>query len=402
MATSHLGRQKKFVMRQAIRIFVFLLTLGIALSAGADQPQKLLVFTYKLSPSWIAEHGNEYVFVWGASDNSIAAFSNHAPNVVLSKYFPYSRDPDARHDIEFWNHSHPSWVEYECDGKTPAAMYGGKNISLDVSNPEVAQWQAKIFSAPPAGVHEVALDNYQFNSHNHACGNAMNGKFIARYTGQREDTIFASDIVRWLEQISNVLHTRGIKVNINHTPDLTLNGDDPSSPLVQRMVKAVDGILDEGADRSLKTAALNTTLAKLVEFTTSKGKQYYFVYRLNPFNESTIQSAMASYLTMANAHTAVYVHPLDPHYGSEPPQFLGFDKSIGEPCGAATQHGGLITRRYSRGMVAFALPQQPAQTLSIGSGYQDVHGEPAGSSLKLVGAQGRVLYLQNASGCKQE
>lgn len=390
------------VIRQAIRAFSFLLALGITLPATAAQPQKLLVFTYKLSPSWVAAHGNDYVFVWGASGNSIKAFSDHSPHTILSKYFPYSRDPDAKHDISFWEKSHPGWIEYECDGKTPAKMYGGKNVSLDISNPEVVQWQAKTFSNLPSGVHEVALDNYQFNSHSHACGNAMKGKFIARYTGGKEDVTFANDIVHWLEQLSNLLHAHGIKVNINHTPDLSANGDDPSSPLVQRMVNATDGILDEGADRSLKSAPLNTTLAKLVKYVTAKGKQYYFVYRLNPFNDDSVQSAMASYLTMANSHTAVYMHPFDPNYGSEPPQFLGFDKPIGEPCGPATQHDGLIIRDYSQGMVVFALPGNSTQALSVANGYQDVHGNPSGSSLKIAGSQGRVLYRRDANGCEQK
>lgn len=384
-----------------IRAFTLLLALGMTLPAGAAQPQKILVFTYKLSPSWIAEHGNEYVFVWGASDNSIEAFSSHAPHAVLSKYFPYSRDPDAKHDINFWKKTHPSWIEFECDGRTPATMYGGKNVSLDINNPEVAQWQAKIFSALPVGVHEVALDNYQFNSRSHACGNAVNGKFIARYTGEKVDATFANDIVRWLEQVSRALHARHIKVTINHTPDLTSSGDDPSSPLVQRMVSAVDGILDEGAARSLKSANLNATLAKLVEYASAKGKHYYFLYRLAPFNEGTVQSAMASYLTMASTNTAVYMHPLDQHYGSNPPQFLGYDKTIGEPCGPATRHGGLIIRLYSQGMTAFAPPKLPTQTLSIAPGYEDVRGEPVGLSLQMAGAQGRVVYRQDANGCKQ-
>lgn len=143
-----IGAWRRFVSVPAFRKYAFLAAAAVAFPALAAQPQKLLVFDYKLDADWIAAHGSEYVFVWGASTGAtLKTFEQYAPRTVLSKYFPYSRDPDAKHDIAFWKRFHPDWIQYECDGKTPATLYGGANVSLDISNPEVRQWQPASYIA---------------------------------------------------------------------------------------------------------------------------------------------------------------------------------------------------------------------------------------------------------------
>lgn len=381
--------------------YAFLAVMMAAFPAfAATQPRKLLVFDYKLNADWVATHGSEYVFVWGASTGAtLKTFMEHAPRTVLSKYFPYSRDANAKHDLVFWRKVHPDWIQYECDGRTPATMYGGSNISLDINNKEVVQWQLRNFLELPKNIHVVALDNYQFNTRSHACGHMETRGFVKRYTGGRDDRTFAEDVVHWLEQIAKGLHAKNIRLIINHTPDLTPGGDDPSTPLVQRMVASVDGILDEGAAKALNNREYAATLARLVTYVTGKGKRFYFVYRLRQLDDETVETAMANYLTMANSLTAVYVNSLTDAYGSEPPNFLGYDKPIGEPCGPAIFQGEVALRQYSQGMVAYMPSGKSTIEVPIPHGYQDQDGRSVGTSFRLRAGQGRVLYWPQSIGC---
>ncbi|WP_350016680.1 hypothetical protein ABNK63_03255 [Rhodanobacter sp. IGA1.0] len=397
----HIGVPQMAGLLQTFCKYTVLGAAAFAFSVSATtQPKKLLVFDYKLDASWVASHGREYVFVWGASTGAtLKTFAEHAPQTVLSKYFPYSRDANAKHGIGFWKKFHADWIQYECDGRTPATMYGGGNISLDINNPKVRQWQLGNFLKLPNDVHEVALDNYQFNTRSHACGHMEARGFIKRYTGEQDDRIFAEDVVSWLEEIANGLHAKNIRLIVNHTPDLAPNGDDPSSPLVQRMVASVDGILDEGAAKALSSGEYAATLARLVTYATGHGKRFYFVYRLRQFDDHTVETAIANYLTMASPLTAVYVNSLSDTYGSEPPNFLGYDRPIGEPCGPTIFQGEVALRKYSQGMVAYMPTGGVATEVPISRGYLDLHGLSAGTSLRLSAGQGRVLYRSQSFGC---
>lgn len=368
--------------------------------AHASQPQKFLVFDRNVAPAQVIAHPNEYVFVWGATNPALTkAFDEHSPRTLLSAYYPYSRDPDASHGVGFWMASHTDWLAYGCDGKTPVKMYGDRNVALDITRSDVIDWQVANFLKRPAGMGAVALDNFQFHNDGNACG-VLNsaGRFVKRYGGGPHDTVFAEDVVRWLEKVSAALRAKQTKIVINHIPDLSSEGDDPDSPLVQRMVGAVDGILDEHAQVAMRNPRRAALLAKFVQYASAHGKWVYLLYQLDDLDADAVESAMANYLTMAGPKTAIYISQRDRTYGHEP-NFLGFDKNVGNACAPAVMSKGVILRNYSHGLVVFSPAGQLAMTVPIPSGFVGVDGNNVGNSVRIVGGHGRVLYTSRADGC---
>ncbi len=368
----------------------------------AGQPQKFLTFDSHMTSSEVKGRANEYVFVWGATGPSLgAAFLQESPGVVLGAYFPYSRDPDAKRGLDYWKSAHPAWVAYTCDGATPATMYGDTNIALDVTNTDVVAWQVGNFLKRPAGTNAVALDNFQFHNDGHICGSKdASGRFVQRYRPVSYDMVYAQDQVQWLERIAAQLHANRVKVVVNHIPDLSPDGDDPASPIVKRMVQSVDGILDERAQLALRDPHKSLLLAKLVAYAGSSGKWMYLLYQLDDLDRSSIETAVANYLTMAGPATAIYVSRKDDAYGYQP-DFKGFDRSIGDPCGPAVAVRGAIVRRYSGGMAMFALPESSSVSVPVSGIYTDIDGAPVAGSIRLVAGKGRVLYTHegDATGC---
>lgn len=376
------------------------LLLSAAMVAHGSQPQKFLTFDRAMTPAEIAAHPNAYVFVWGASNPGLtAAFNKYSPNTLLSAYYPFSRDPDAAHGASYWKATHPRWIAYACDGTTPVKGYGDRNISLDITRPEVIAWQISNFLKRPAGMDAVALDNFQFANGSRACGVLDSSrKFVRRYETSAHNQQFSEDAVGWLEKVSTALHARQVKVVINHIPDLSSDGDDPHSPLVQRMVAAVDGILDEHAQVALRDARKSALLAQLVAYTQSKGKWMYLLYQLNHPDRSDIETAVANYLIMAGPRTAIYISDGDKTYGHEP-AFLGFDKDVGTSCGSPASENGIMLRKYSHGLAIFAQAGQTVSTVPIVGNYRNADGTSAGHSIRISGGAGRVLYSTDANAC---
>lgn len=366
------------------------------------QPQKFLTFDRNLSRAQIEAQPNEYVFVWGTSNRALTtAYMKYSPDTLLSSYFPYSRDPDAKHGARFWSAYHPTWVVRRCDGVTPATMYGDSNIVLDISNPDVVAWQVANFLNLPAGVGAVALDNFQFAGRREACGAIEAfGRYVKRHVHRPYDTPLAANRIAWLQKISAALHEHQIKVVINHIPDLSPAGDDPASPLVVRMVSAVDGILDEHAQDALHDANKAVLLVKLVQYVQSRGKWMYLLYQLDDRGSDELESAVANYLIMAGPKTAIYVSYRDHDYGHAP-DFSGFDKPVGVPCGPAITKGGVLFRTFSHGLAIYAPFGRNELSVSVPDGYQTVNGRKGDAQINLVAGHGRILYTSSTSGCER-
>jgi len=369
-----------------------------AANAQARQPQLFLTFDYHMRPAQAAAAPARYVFVWGDSASMTSALAKYSPGSLLSAYFPYARDPDANHDLAFWQARHPTWVTYRCDGVTPAYFPGDTNVPLDISNPAVRAWQVDQFTQLRPGLHAVALDNFQFQNKLGVCGvHDSSGRFVRKYSGKLDDPAFAAAAVDWLESISAALHERHVKVVVNHIPDLSTNGDDPTSPLVVRMVGAVDGMLDEHAQDALHDPSKAALLAKLVQFVQAKRKWMYLLYQYQGVSERLTESAMANYLTMAGPKTAIYI-PKEGAISGLEPRLYGFDRPIGEPCGAPITKDGMRFRAFSHGLAIFAITES-ATGSAVPSGYQTVDGHSASAQLHLTGGQGRVLYAPLGNAC---
>jgi len=378
------------------------LFLTAAITARAAQPQKFVTFDSKATSAQVKAWNDRYVFVWGASNQALTgALATHVPKALLSAYYPYSRDPDAKHDVSFWKAHHPSWIAYTCDGVTPATMYGDPNVVLDITNPDVIAWQIQNFLNRRPDIKAVALDNFQFHNAGRVCGvQDPSGHFVTRYELKSSDAVFAQDTVRWLESVYATLHAHQVEVVINHIPDLSSDGDDPNLPLVARMVSATDGILDEHAQLALHDSRKAALLTKFVSYVESKGKWTYLLYQLDSADRSAVESAMANYLMMAGSRTAIYLSHRDDTYGHEP-DFMGFDREIGEPCGPVETRDGVLLRGYSKGLSIFSPAGLKPMQVPVPAGYTSVDGDAVGSTVPLQGGQGRVLYTPrgDTTGC---
>src|SRR3989344_9031275 len=75
--------------------------------------------------------------VWGSG------YANQPSGMYNTRYIPFDRvptyNPDdslSTHDLAWFQTNHPDWIEYQCDGVTPAYEYGSQNVPLDITNPD--------------------------------------------------------------------------------------------------------------------------------------------------------------------------------------------------------------------------------------------------------------------------
>lgn len=380
-----------------------LLLSFVSCIARANQPQKFLVFDRYVTPDWIKVHGNEYVYVWGASPNTVHAFQQYAPQTTLGIYFPHMRDPDRANTLAHWQATHPTWVLYQCDRKSSALLSHDPNITLDTTNPEVIQWQLQNFRTGAASTHAVALDGLQFRNNGRACGVYRKDRsFTQLYSGQQVDRTYANDVANWMGKVYPALHEQGINVVVNHIPDDASDSrhalPDVNFPPARHLIASVDGMVEEGASQTMQNRAIALGVFQYADYMASQRKWLYFIYELNPFTPRTVESAMASYLMMASAYSAVFVSDRDSTYGYAP-NFFGFDRDIGKPCAAYTSNDGVMTRRYERGIAIFALPEQLPHPITVPAGYQTVLGKPASGETVLAAGEGLVLYRATGASC---
>lgn len=375
----------------------------MSVAAGAAQPQKFLVFDGHIQPAWIKAHANQYVFVWGASPDTVPTFQKFSPNTRLSTYFPHMRDPNPATTLAQWQAKHPTWVVYHCDGTTPVLPDNDKNITLDTNNPDVIQWQLERFEAGSISTKAVALDGLQLRNIFGVCGTRdTSGDFIRQYAGQQIDHKYADDVAAWITKVASALHEHGVRVVVNHIPDASSVSSHMSaninSPPAQRLVAAVDGMVEEGSNAILRSDDVALSVFKLADYVTSKHKWMYFIYEMHPLDAQSAESAMASYLIMASPSTAVFLSNGDETYGYAP-DFFGYGRNIGTPCGAPSENRGLYTRTFSEGIAVFALAGSSVQTTAIPAGYQTVDGRPAPATTSIKPGEGMVLYRAGNAQC---
>jgi hypothetical protein len=135
------------------------IALGRNIQDTTDGLHYTIVFDTPILNQWVQDRSYSiadrgYTFIWGGSEALLPMYRQSNPNMILSKYIPFSRfvavlaypqewlfiasyrDPDSR-DLAWWQANHPSWVLYACDQVTPAGLATDPEITLDISNPDV-------------------------------------------------------------------------------------------------------------------------------------------------------------------------------------------------------------------------------------------------------------------------
>ena len=217
------------------------------------------------SPAAIRAGANAYGFVWGAAgklssggtDNlskHVAAYRSVNPSIVLSSYMSFIDDSAANGSrvawktqaaaLNHWNVTHPDWILYKCDRKTPTLMpaapgnaceppgnnaHGECQVHVDFSNPEVQEWQFEqnVPQAAALGYDAMAIDNFDlidWTNLQQACGVWRGGEWDQLYSGEQTDPAWLAAVTSWLgtftARVNKVTSQRGLPMQtvVNFDP----------------------------------------------------------------------------------------------------------------------------------------------------------------------------------------
>jgi hypothetical protein len=416
-------------LSNGLLVFVFLLVLSSCRSAPSDnhnqanQPSptptptstqgfmpRLIVdtwnnihlfetFDYNISnPASIAGY---YDFVWGARADHVEAIRAGNPNILISYYISFFRDDGifaeshTYHDLAYWKATHPDWILYRCDRVTPAYEFGNPNMPLDFSNPEVVAWQIQTYALPASssGYGALAADNLVMTNLSNACGSYINGKWVQRYTGQRDDVQWRKDVITWATQMQQALH------HLPHPLALIANFDyenlSPQDAQVQQIISHLDGISDEpGFTHYGQSYLTGNDWVQKIEFMESVQEQHKAYYVINQFpsiGRDEIQWALASYL-MGKEHSAALFISTYQGYGSDT-RYDEYNAPIGSPLGPMYHSQGVYVRKYSNGLSIVNPSATDTDTISLDSGksYRDLYGNTVMQAVTMPPHSGLVL-----------
>ncbi len=343
------------------------------------------------------------VFVWGADIEHVPAYRGSTnPGITLSSYIPWTRDPNGMHNLAYWQNLHPDWIVYRCDQTTPVLEFSDPNLTLDISNPAVIDWQAQSYglSASEAGYDAIAADNFVLSNAFGACGVFRNGQWVQLYTGSTTDPKYTSDALAWTVAFRSKL--QAFRRPLGLVPNFSLSGLPANDPNVVQLVANVDGILDEaGYTRYGSGPATGTewqTIESFVEYVQAQGKAYF---SLTPqagmiVDRTAVQWALASYLMSKEHASALYVSGQQGYGGDN--YMPEYDAAIGKPCGAMAAAQGVFTRTFQNAL-AIVNPTTAAVTFTLPPGtFVDLYGNSVSGSVPLAATSGLVL-LTSSPGC---
>jgi hypothetical protein len=377
-------------------------------------------FDYRIeNPGNVA---GRYDFVWGAMPNKLEAFRRANPSLLLSYYFAFHRDGGPfyeheigierdgtvtnaalakRHDLNYWKATHPDWVLYKCDRKTPAYEYGDPNIPLDFSNPAIVPWQIKAYGLPAsnAGYDALAADNLNMENLFGACGVYRNGQWVQLYSGKVNDPRWRADMLTWTIRMQAALHALPHPLAL--IPNLGLapktRADDP---WVQDMIEHVDGVLDERGFTDYSKGYLTDKewqqTIQLIKSVQDQGKPYYSVNQFPTvsLSHAQVQWVLASYLLAKERLAAVSLTSTVngvQGYGDDRwrPEYA---VPIGSPKSALYQAQGVYWRDYSGGLVVVNPSATIAYTVRTSTAtYHDLYGTPVARTFTLPPHSGLLL-----------
>mmetsp|Transcript_1684 Transcript_1684/g.3587 ORF Transcript_1684/g.3587 Transcript_1684/m.3587 type:complete len:183 (-) Transcript_1684:824-1372(-) len=112
-------------------------------------------------------------YVWGASEDNVATWrASTNPDVVLSKYIPFTRGPTPHvtngSGLPWWQQHKPELVLYRYDRATPAwECFAGEGcahvlVPLDLTNLATLDYkmEAGVLPASRSGYNAIAFDNF--------------------------------------------------------------------------------------------------------------------------------------------------------------------------------------------------------------------------------------------------
>lgn len=401
-----------------------------------------LTFDSRASAEQISANGTKADFVWGASKGHLGSWAAANPNVVLSHYIPFSRDPaagahvDASKDgLPWWQSNHPSLVLYTCDRKTPAwECFAGEgcshaNVPLDLTQPEVLDLQMGwgVLPAKAEGYNAIALDNYGLSNEFLACGSfsGPNGAWVQKYDAAdpRNDPKYRRDVLDWTARAVARMHEEGLLVIPNYS-------DDSDDGLL--VANLTDGLLAEAGfaewnpipnTSSFSTPPPKTNPAKFerqVQFVRSlqrMGKGFFAInewgrgpdYGLNkaevPFDiegeahRPIRQFIVAAFMMVNGGRCGIFLNCIQCYgnFSLWPEYTADVGHPLGEPSVNSTN--GVWTRAFSKSLALVNPSTNSSAVVSLPSstGWEDLYGEKVTDSVEIPSASGLVLLRASVS-----
>ena len=397
---------------------------------------------YKGQDAAIKAAAARFDFIWGSSVPG--AWRNVSSAVVPSLYTPYAWDGGWGGNLTWWQTNHPDWVLYKCDRTTPAYWNMIKaNVPFDMSNRDAVQFhydQIRRSFAP--GYKAVAADMFYLENTANACGESTAlsplplifshksekslcgagvwrtptdssanesaaPQWVQLFSGASSgDPQWGAAQIRWAQHFRSLLHAHEPPLLL--IPNYSLLGRSWNDTLLQQLLGAVDGILDEQGYSNY--AGMNsgaTYFDNLLKHQTNvqqKGCAYYQINEVkNTSANATRRFVVGSYLQGRNNASAVFMSfPQD--YGEVVGRIAEFDAPVGRALGPATEpYPGCWVREFSHAVVAVNANKVNASVCSLPLdnkrfSYEDVYGRQVeGSAVKVVPVDAAILLRYNRS-----
>lgn len=363
------------------------------------------VFDFNISQQQATKHAYRYDFVWGTGKPDAWKTGNAA--IVTSWYAPFDGDFTLKHNLNWWLANHPSWVLYKCDGKRLASLDGLKNVPLDISNPAVVRWQMATYA--PAienqGYDALAEDLVSLGNSTGGCGVHDDGKWIAKFSGQKVDPAWSMAVLKWHAYAYSYLHglSRPIMIAVNAVPESQAVGD----PSEQKLISHVDVIDDESSFTNYGTGYASSqkvgqTIAWM-KYAQNHGRAWIVddKWDSNQLSQQQFDWGLGTYLLGKYHAASVFIDHL-PGYGQEY-WVSQYNAKVGSPCADAypdPNDAGLTYRKYTGAFIAVNADTKSSYTIDLPQpSYTDVWGNTVTSPLTLTPDDSAVL-LTTANGCQ--
>ncbi|GLV57026.1 hypothetical protein KDH_38640 [Dictyobacter sp. S3.2.2.5] len=360
----------------------------------------VLVFDYRIKdPAAIA---NDYDFVWGARLDNMQIYRDANPNLLLSYYMTIHRDNGIFVDqtnpgtLAYWQQVHPDWVLYKCDQKTPALEYGDKNIPLDITNPEVVNWQLQNYVQPAseAGYDALAVDNIDMENIFGACGHFdKQGHWVQLYTGSNNDVRWQTDLANWVIQMQTKLHALPhplLLIGNVSTGVVSLH-----APTLWTVLEHVDGVLNESGFTHFGNHTLvgNDWLQEIqyIDSVQDLGKPFFIVNQVQKqLAPADTEWIYASYLMCNQRLASINISGFKAYgYARDYPELHA---NIGSAKGDMYQSQSVYWRDFTGGEVVVNPNNASVQVTTSGTTtYVDPYGNRPGHTFTLPAYSAKIL-----------
>ena len=182
----------------------------------------------------ISDENGVIDYVWGA----------HIPQAGHTShkdfYFKFDRaggDPGTHgfptyYSKEWFLQNHPDWLVYLCDRKTLAYEYNDPQVSLDITNPAVRQFELNTWIKPALdkGYDGISFDNVNLDNRQSdgRCGiwtSDANGnktwKFLYKDAQSIHGPLYVQSIVAWAKSMYSAIHAynSAAVITMNYSPN---------------------------------------------------------------------------------------------------------------------------------------------------------------------------------------